>query len=90
MKSNNIIKAEDLPGKMTPLEVIKIIQSEIESRRIADGHRGAFTDSVGNLAMQLRFYEMGVAGDVPHDWKKILDKLDPDYDEYLRLKKKFE
>jgi len=73
----------------------KKILEEAEQRKIDAGQGGCSHDGgCQDLKDQVRFYNYGRAAIIPHEWKSYADlvkkELDPEYKEYIRLKKKFE
>lgn len=70
-------------------QLIEAIKQEIVEQRKADQYRGFHTEVTNQLETQLRFYECGLLGLVPAEWKDVASKLDPEYAEYIRLKEKF-
>ena len=66
-------------------EVEEFIKGRREDGRMAD-RDGRETR---NFEIQLKFYRYGMQKVVPEEWKFITVKLDPEWKEYERLKKKF-
>lgn len=56
-----------------------------ESYRLSGGY-GSGGDSIRE---QIKFYRHGQAGTIPPDWVRASYLLDPDWEDYERLKKKF-
>lgn len=55
------------------------------------GHAGEYGDrGAAFLREKVRFYKMGMNQEVPIEWVHHMDKMTPEYEEYMRLKKKFE
>lgn len=55
---------------------------------------GRFDDGgKSRIEEQIRFYKLGMEGEIPEEWEKeykgVLKESDPEYLEYLRLKRKF-
>lgn len=86
---------------MTTIAQLKrIIASEVKRRRDIAGFNGAHHDGgAGELEMQLRFFEHGIryvnsnCQRMPSEWadmvKQAERETDPEYQEYLRLQRKF-
>lgn len=71
-------------------KVMVLILKEAERRRTSAGFSGARDDGgAGILEAQVRFYRSGQAGVMPPEWQEYEKQLDPEYEEYLRLVKKF-
>lgn len=65
------------------------------SRRESAGHQGCQHDGgASKLEMQVTFYKYGRNNELPKEWEEFAIQLtkqnDSEYDEYLRLKNKFE
>lgn len=76
-------------------KVIALILKDAEDRRTAAGYNGSWDDGgAGALKQQVQFYQYGALGLLPPEWssyrKQAETQADPEYAEYVRLKKKFE
>lgn len=71
-------------------ELIKAVKIEAENRKSAAAFNGEFGDGgAGVLLAQVKYFEMGRDGVYPKEWEKYKRHIDPEYQEYLRLKSKF-
>jgi len=71
-------------------KVILRVLEESEKLSNYAAYNGSMNDGgAGILAQQVEFYEHGRKGTIPPQWKKYANEFDPEYREYLRLKKKF-
>lgn len=74
-------------------KIFTIITQEANKRR-GTGCSGR-TDDVDAVLLetQVRFYKLGMEGQLPAEWQSYFDQAtreeDPEYATYLRLKKKF-
>ena len=77
---------------MTHIDQIKkLVLAAAHSKREAAGFNGDHHDGgASRLEMQVEFYEMGEAGIMPKEWEQYEKTLDPEWNEYQRLKYKFE
>ena len=67
------------------------VLAEAEARRESAGFNGSHHDGGASvLEMQVEFYTLGQQGKIPHTWKKFEQEFDPEWEEYQRLKNKFE
>lgn len=76
-------------------KIIALILKDAEDRRTAAGYGGRFDDGgAGILQAQVQFYQYGARGILPPEWneyrKQAETQADPEYAEYVRLKRKFE
>lgn len=72
-------------------EIIKIVLKAAYNKREGAGYAGERGDRGASiLETQVEFYRYGMQGVVPPDWEKYEKKLDPEYETYLKLKRKFE
>ena len=76
-------------------EFIKHLLQLAQKKRENAGFAGSMGDGgASRIEIEIEVYEAGVAGEVPNTWKKeykeFSNKLDPQYEEYLELKKRFE
>jgi len=69
--------------------VEEVLRVANEKEHIA-GQQGAMHDGGASiLRMQVEYYRYGSQGKTPPSWNSYQERLDPEYDEYLRLKEKF-
>lgn len=71
-------------------ELIKIVLKDADKKQDDAGYGGHHHD--GGAAHQrdcVKFYNYGRAGKIPPDWDQYTKQLDPEYQEFLRLQKKF-
>lgn len=52
-----------------------------------DGSRG--DNGAHELAVQVAYWRMGMAGQWPAEWNRYITQFDPEFKEYQRLKAKF-
>ena len=72
-------------------KIMDLVLKEANSRENAAAHNGERSDGgATTLRQQVYFYQMGLQGRVPKEWEKYRQQLDPEYQEYLRLKRKFD
>lgn len=72
-------------------KIIKAVLEEVKVRRQTAGLNGEWHDGgASKLEEQVKFYNYGRNGIIPPEWIKYTKELDPEYKEYVRLKKKFE
>lgn len=72
-------------------KLMAMVLKDAEYKRTAAGYNGLISDNGASLLeLQVRFFKMGMKGTVPSEWEVYKKALDPEYMEYLRLKKKFE
>jgi len=75
--------------------IAAMIKNEAHNKREDAIFSGAMHDNgASGIINELEFYEAGVSGEIPKKWEKYVKELDniadPDYETYLKLKKKFE
>lgn len=71
--------------------VMELVLKDAEGLEMDAGWGGSPSDGgAGRLRDQVKFYKYGAANELPPEWKSYTDKLDPEYDTFLRLKNKFE
>lgn len=75
--------------------IISLILKDAEDRRTSAGYDGRWDDGgAGSLQQQVQFYQYGQRGILPPEWasyrKQAETQADPEYAEYVRLKRKFE
>lgn len=72
-------------------KLIDIIIDKAKVVRTTATMNGEYGDGGASvLEDQIKFYQYGRDGIIPPEWeKKYGNQLDPEWDEYLRLKKKF-
>jgi len=64
---------------------------EAHDRRESAGFNGEMGDGgASQLECEWKFYTYGIQSVVPPEWEHFLKECDPEYKDYLRLKKKFE
>jgi len=72
-------------------KLVSIVLARAQSQRESAGLNGDWSDGgASKLETQARFYSMGVQRMIPPEWESYSKEMDPEYDHYLRLKKKFE
>lgn len=71
-------------------KLIPLVLKDAESKKLDAGYSGRWDDGGGGrLEEQVKFFQYGLRGQVPPEWKEYEKLLDPEYIEYLRLKRKF-
>lgn len=71
--------------------IIKIVLEDAKLCETNAGFSGAYDDGgATRLRDAVKYYKYGCEMIVPPEWKQYLIKLDPEYEKYLELKKKFE
>lgn len=71
-------------------KVMALVLKDAENKKLDAGYSGRWDDGGANrLEEQVKFFKLGMAGTLPPDWDKYKRELDPEYVEYLRLKRKF-
>lgn len=76
-------------------KLVAKVKEDAESKKMSAGMNGAHHDGGHRVMMdKVDAFLSGRAGGIPEEWlnyARELDKeLDPEYEEYMRLKKKFE
>lgn len=72
-------------------KIIEEIMKDCETKRTNAAYSGSYGDNgASDLEKQIKFYQYGRKGIIPPEWKQYENKIDPEYQEFLRLKKKFE
>lgn len=72
-------------------QLLKIILAEadrLEESAAASGGWGS--GGTDRLREQVKYYKYGMNCSIPSEWKSYQVQLDPEYQKYLELKKKFE
>lgn len=71
-------------------ELIKLVLKDAHNRRESAGYSGRMDDGgARQTESEVKFYNYGRAGKVPPEWATFESQLDPEYQEYERLKQKF-
>lgn len=71
-------------------ELIKLALKNAHNRRENAGFSGLHHDDGASLIeSNVKFYNYGRAGQIPPEWEEYQKLLDPEYQEFLRLQKKF-
>jgi hypothetical protein len=67
------------------------VLADASERKANAAYGGSMSDGgARQLEMQVEYYSMGMRNEIPADWEEVYGKLlDPEYENYLRLKKKF-
>lgn len=72
-------------------KLTEIILEEANRKESNAAFNGGMNDGgAGRLREQVQFFIHGYNLSIPPEWKKFKDQLDPEYQKYLQLKKKFE
>lgn len=67
----------------------KVLETAEERREAAALGGESGDGGAHRLIEQVRFYELGESGVIPEEWSVYAKQLDPEWEEYCRLKKKF-
>lgn len=71
-------------------DIFELIKKDAEQRRTDAGYGGEWGDrGASDLLKAVEIYKHGMNGTIPPEWEHYTDKLDHEYVEYERLKKKF-
>ena len=71
-------------------KLIEIVLTAAADARESAGYGGRMDDGgASRLEDQVKFYNYGRNGIVPPEWETYKKELDPEYQRYLELKKKF-
>lgn len=72
-------------------KLFKLLAEEADDRANSAYYNGAFNDGGASAIFEeIDIYKKGMNMEIPKQWEKHLVKLDAEYDEYIRLKNKFE
>jgi hypothetical protein len=83
-----------MDGKELFDRIMGLIRQEAHDARESAGYGGRWDDGgASRLEDQIRFFQYGLEGILPPEWEKYKDQVrkesDPDYAQYLNLKRKF-
>ena len=75
--------------------ITDLVLKEADEIKEAAEYNGSMTDNgAGRMRKEVDFFWCGFHGVIPPDWKEFADQVkkneDPEYQEYLRLQKKFQ
>ena len=71
-------------------KIVSLILRDASNRRNDAGYGGRMDDGgASNLEDQAKFFQYGLACKFPPEWEGYKKLLDPDYAQYLILKKRF-
>lgn len=71
-------------------KLIALVLKDAEDKKLDAGYSGRWDDGGGGrLEDQVKFFQYGLKGQIPPEWEGYKKLLDPEYIEYLRLKRKF-
>lgn len=78
--------------KLEVLETIFIMVEKEADKRAYEAGMGGHHHDGGSTVMktEVNLYKKGMKLEMPKQWEKHLQTLDEEYDEYIRLKNKFE
>lgn len=72
-------------------EVIKLVLKSAAKAREDAGYGGRHDDGgAKDIEDQVKFYNYGLARQIPPEWQEFANQFDSEYAEYQRLKKKFD
>jgi len=70
--------------------LMSIILNVAHGKREDAGYSGRWDDGgAGHLEDQVKFYRYGQQGVMPPEWAEYEKLMDPEYQEFIRLQKKF-
>lgn len=71
-------------------KLIEEVLKAADEKELIAGQQGAMHDGGASiLRMEVEYYRYGSQGKIPPSWNSYQERLDPEYEEYLRLKEKF-
>lgn len=71
-------------------KIIALVLNDASSKRNDAGYGGRMDDGgASRLEDQVKFFQYGLACKLPTEWEGYKKLLDPEYVEYVRLKRKF-
>jgi hypothetical protein len=73
-------------------KIIQLILNDAKSKRkdAGYGYGGRMDDGgASNLEDQVKYFQYGLICKLPPEWESYKKQLDPEYIEFLRLKRKF-
>ena len=71
-------------------KLIDLVLRDADRKELGASQRGAMgDDGASRLREQVKFYNYGRKQEMPVEWADYEAQLDEEYEEYLRLKKKF-
>lgn len=71
-------------------KIIPLVLQAAKSARDDAGYGGRMDDGGAHvLESQVKFFQYGLSCSLPPEWDQYKKLLDPEYTEYLRLKRKF-
>ena len=76
-------------------KIMQLVLKEANNLREAAGFQGSMSDNGASyLFDQVKFYRYGMLLTVPQEWERYSEEAekiaDPEYQEYMRLKRKFD
>jgi hypothetical protein len=72
-------------------EIIKLVLKSAVKAREDAGYGGRHDDGgARHIEEQVKFFNYGLARQMPPEWQDFANQFDSEYSEYQRLKKKFE
>jgi len=71
-------------------KLIALVLKEADERELSAGYGGHMHDGgAGALRDHVKYFRLGQAGIIPSEWEVYKKQLDPEYQQYLELRKKF-
>jgi len=71
--------------------IISKVLQDAHQKKEGAAYNGSHGDGgASRLEEQVKFYRYGQKNIMPSEWGKYEKEIDPEYNEYMRLKKKFE
>jgi hypothetical protein len=71
-------------------KVIELVLKDAIDKRNDAGYGGRMDDGgASRLEDQVKFFQYGLSCRLPTEWESYRKQLDPEYLEYIRLKRKF-
>lgn len=71
------------------IETILLVEREIAVQHELDKGRDWHSNISGQLEKELSFYKAGINREIPQSWAHLMKTVDPEYQEFIRLKEKF-
>ena len=71
-------------------KIIPFVKADAHTKREDAGYGGRMDDGgASRLEDQIKFFQYGLSCSFPPEWEGYRKQLDPEYIEFLRLKRKF-
>lgn len=78
-------------GKKSDIDkLMDLILEVANEKELNAAHSGSMYDyGASSMREQVRFYRLGQRNELPKEWEHYRHKLDPEWQEFQRLQKKF-